>query len=120
METLYSKIGPESLRKLVDTFYDLVFNESSISHLFNTDKSVIRDKQYQFLTQFLGGPQLYTAEHGHPRMRMRHNPHAIDEAARIEWLRCMKLAISKMDFEPELGEALYNCFPRVAAHMQNR
>ena len=119
METLYSKIGPESLRKLVDTFYDIVFDESSISHLFKTDKSVVRDKQYQFLTQFLGGPQLYTAEHGHPRMRMRHNPHKIDEAARIEWLRCMKLAISKMDFEPELGEALYNCFPRVAAHMQN-
>lgn len=120
METLYSKIGPESLRKLVDTFYDLVFEHSSISHLFTTDKSTIRDKQYSFLTQFLGGPQLYTSQYGHPKMRMRHAPHAIDEAARIEWLRCMKLAISKMEFDPELGEALYNCFPQVAAHMQNR
>ncbi|MCJ8291409.1 MAG: globin [Crocinitomicaceae bacterium] len=120
METLYSKIGPESLKKLVDTFYDIVFDESSISHLFTNDRSTIRDKQYRFLTQFLGGPQLYNSEYGHPRMRMRHAPHAIDEAARIEWLRCMKLAISKMDFEAELGEALYNCFPQVAAHMQNR
>ena len=119
METLYSKIGPESLKSLVDTFYDLVFDESTISHLFTNDKSTIRDKQYRFLSQFLGGPQLYTSEYGHPRMRMRHAPHAIDEAARIEWLRCMKLAISKMNFEPELGEALYNCFPKVAAHMQN-
>lgn len=120
METLYTKIGPENLKQLVDTFYDLVFNDSTISHLFTTDQSTIRDKQYRFLTQFLGGPQLYTSEFGHPRMRMRHAPHAIDEAARIEWLRCMKQAISTMDFDPELGEALYNCFPRVAAHMQNR
>lgn len=120
METLYSKIGPESLKLLVDTFYDIIFNDSSIAHLFTNDQSTIRDKQYRFLTQFLGGPQLYTSEYGHPRMRMRHAPHAIDEAARIEWLRCMKLAISKMDFDPELGEALYNCFPRVAAHMQNQ
>ncbi len=120
MDTLYSKIGPASLKKLVNTFYDIVFDESSISHLFTNEKSSIRDKQYRFLTQFLGGPQLYTSEYGQPKMRMRHAPHAIDETARIEWLRCMKLAISKMDFEPELGEALYNCFPRVAAHMQNR
>ena len=120
METLYSKIGPESLKRLVDTFYDIVFHESTISHLFTNDQSMIRDKQYRFLTQFLGGPQLYTSEYGHPRMRMRHLPHAIDEAARIEWLRCMKQAISKMDFDPELAEALYNCFPRVAMHMQNR
>ena len=120
METLYSKIGPDSLRELVDTFYDLIFEESSISHLFKTDQSIIRDKQYRFLTQFLGGPQLYTSEYGHPRMRMRHAPHAIDEAARIEWLRCMKLAIANMQFDPELSEALYNCFPPIAAHMQNR
>lgn len=120
METLYSKIGPESLKKLVDTFYDLVFNDSTIAHLFANDETLIRDKQYRFLTQFLGGPQIYSSEYGHPKMRMRHLPHAIDDAARIEWLRCMKIAISKMDFEPELGEALYNCFPPIAAHMQNR
>ena len=117
---MYSKIEPENLRKLVNSFYDRVFNESTISHLFQTDKSVIRDKQYRFLTQFLGGPQLYTSEHGHPRMRIRHGPHAIDEAARIEWLHCMKLAISEMEFEPSLADALYNCFPPVAQHMQNR
>ena len=120
METLYTKIRPERLRILVDRFYDLVLTDSTIAHLFTNDPALIRDKQYRFLTQFLGGPPLYTSEYGHPRMRMRHAPHAIDEAARVEWLRCMKQAISEMDFEPELGEALYNCFPPVAAHMQNR
>lgn len=119
METLYTKIGPKRLKAIVDRFYDIVFDESKIAHLFNTDKSLIRDKQYQFLTQFLGGPQIYTASHGHPRMRMRHAPHAIDNSAMEEWLRCMKIAINENIDDQELATALYECFPKVAAHMVN-
>lgn len=119
METLYSKIGPQKLRCIVDRFYDIVFEESSIKHLFNTDKSQIREKQFKFLTQFLGGPQLYSQEYGHPKMRMRHLPHAIDEQAKVEWLRCMKIAIDSEIEDKELASALYNCFPQVAAHMVN-
>lgn len=120
METLYSKIGPDKLREIVDAFYDIVFTESKIKHLFNTEKTLIREKQYKFLTQFLGGPQLYTSEFGHPKMRMRHLPHKIDEAAKNEWLRCMKQAIFEKVDDKSLANALYNCFPQVAAHMVNR
>lgn len=120
METLYSKIGPVKLEQLVDEFYELVFNESSISHLFKTDKSLIKDKQFKFLSQFLGGPQLYSLEYGHPKMRMRHFPHAIDSKARDEWLRCMRIAIDKTFNDKALGDALFNCFPKLADHMVNR
>ena len=104
----------------VDAFYDRVFVSETIGHLFKTDKSLIRDKQYQFLTQFLGGPQLYTQQYGHPKMRMRHMPHAIDSEAKDEWLRLMKQAIDETLEDKELGNALYNCFPQVAQHMMNR
>lgn len=120
MENLHTRIGPERLQSIVDRFYDIVFEESTIKHLFATDKSLIREKQYQFLTQFLGGPMLYTEKYGHPKMRMRHIPHAIDEEAKTEWLRCMKMAINEKMDDPELAEALYNCFPLVAQHMVNR
>lgn len=116
---MYERIGAENLRGIVDSFYDIVFTESSIKHLFKTEKSQIRDKQYKFLTQFLGGPQLYSQEYGHPRMRMRHLPHKIDDAAKTEWLRCMKLAIDQSSLSDELKEALFSCFPRVAEHMVN-
>ena len=53
-------------------------------------------------------------------MRMRHAPHAIDMAAKDEWLRCMKIAINENIENEELAEALYNCFPKVAEHMMNR
>ena len=119
MQALYERIGAENLREIVDSFYDIVFSESKIKHLFNTEKTQIRDKQYKFLTQFLGGPQLYSSEYGHPRMRVRHLPHKIDEAAKTEWLRCMKLAIDKSDLSDDLKVALFNCFPKVAEHMVN-
>ena len=120
METLYTRIGPNNLRAVIDRFYDMVFFDSSISHLFDTEKTLIREKQYMFLTQFLGGPQLYSEKYGHPQMKMRHLPHAIGEAEKDEWLRCMRSAISEKIEDKELGDALYNCFPRVASHMMNR
>ena len=119
METLYEKIGKESLHLLVTRFYELVFSSPVIGPLFQTDKETVKQKQEAFLTQFLGGPQLYTTEYGHPRMRMRHLPHRITAEAGEEWLRCMMAAIDTLDLEDELKTALYNCFPPVAKHMVN-
>jgi len=120
MESFYTRIGPERLKVIVERFYDLVFSNEKIGHLFQSDKSLIRDKQYQFLTQFLGGPQLYSNSYGHPRMRMRHSPHAITEDAAREWLKCMRQAIFETIQDEALAQGLYDCFPKVAAHMVNR
>lgn len=119
MESLYEKIGKERLNLLVNRFYESVFSSPKISHLFQTDKDLVKQKQEAFLTQFLGGPQLYTNTYGHPRMRMRHLPHQITAEAGEEWLRCMKMAIDSLEMEEELKVALYNCFPAVAKHMVN-
>jgi len=120
MKTLYEEIGQERLFQTIDRFYDILFTTSSIKHLFNSEMQVsIRNKQKLFLTQFLGGPQLYTQEFGHPKMKLRHMPHEVTNEAKDEWLRCMKLGIDSMEFENGLGDALYNCFPQVANHMVN-
>lgn len=105
---------------MVDRFYDEVFASPVIRHLFQSDKDEIKAKQEAFLTQFLGGPQLYSMQHGHPKMRMRHLPHEIDTTAKEEWLRCMKIAIYSLDLSEELKTAVYNCFPPLAQHMVNR
>lgn len=120
METLYDKIGAERLRRLVDTFYKHIY-ASPIRHLFTNDQEVIATKQLAFLTQFLGGPQLYSEAYGHPRMRARHLPHPIDQFAKTTWLDCMQMAIEEVFKEdPELGRDLMQVFPRVAEHMVNR
>ncbi len=120
MKTLYDEVGQERLYQMIDRFYDILFSSSSIKHLFDeAEHENIRNKQKLFLTQFLGGPALYSQKYGHPKMKLRHLPHKITAEAKDEWLRCMRLAIDSMNFENDLGDALYNCFPQVASHMVN-
>jgi len=120
LKTIYSIIGPVKLKELVDSFYDNVFADERIAHLFKNDPSLIRDKQYRFLTQFFGGPQMYSEEYGHPRMRMRHLPHAIDQNAMEAWLENMNKAIDAQELDDQLKETLKSTFPKLAQHMVNR
>ena len=119
-ETIYEMLGEDNLRIMVDRFYDLVQENEVISPLFNGDFETIRQKQFMFLTQFFGGPGLYTAEFGHPKMRMRHLPHAITVEAKEEWLKCMKQAVYSLSIDDNLKDAVYNSFPAIAQHMVNR
>jgi len=119
METIYSKLGTENLQELVDGFYDLIV-KSDIKHLFDeSDIELVKKKQFMFLSQFLGGPQLYSNEYGHPKMRARHFPHKVTNEAKDIWLVCMKQAINKLDISEEFKTLLYNHFPHVAQHMVN-
>lgn len=121
MPTMYEKLGDERLEKLINEFYDRVFQSEIIGPLFNqTEKEVIKDKQFCFLTQFLGGPLRYFEKYGNPKMRMRHFPHAIGQKERDEWLKLMHESIQTLDWDDDNKNALYNCFPTLASHMMNR
>jgi len=118
-DTIYEGLGEEKLDQLVERFYGFVLENPVISPLFTTDIVLVKQKQKAFLTQFLGGPPLYNQTYGHPRMRMRHLPHRITETAATEWLKCMHTAIQTLDIDEDFKVTLFNCFPRLAAHMVN-
>ena len=111
--------GEETLSMLTDRFYDLVFSHELISRLFKSDKEEIKEKQRLFLTQFLGGPSLYSEVFGHPRLRARHIPHPITEEDAIAWLTCMDKAISSLTISDELKKELFSRFPQSALFMVN-
>lgn len=117
--TIYDKLGDQNVQLLVDNFYALVQENDVIAPLFKGDFTLIKEKQFMFLSQFLGGPGRYTAAYGHPKMRMRHLPHKITEEAKDQWLQCMKQAIETLPIDNEFKVVLYNCFPAVAQHMVN-
>tara|TARA_B110000046_G_scaffold150420_1_gene158801 strand:- start:2021 stop:2395 length:375 start_codon:yes stop_codon:yes gene_type:complete len=120
VKTLYELIGENRLQELINSFYAKVFVNPILYPLFNqTDAESIKDKQYRFLTQFLGGPQRYMEKYGTPKMRHRHIPHAITNEAKDEWLHLMEASIQELDLAENLKVALYNCFPQVAQHMVN-
>lgn len=119
-KVLYDELGEENLKLLVDRFYDLVFKHELISRLFKTDKEVIKEKQRLFLTQFLGGPALYTEQFGHPRLRARHLPHPITEQDAHAWLSCMSAAITSLDIDETLKDELFKRFIQPAMFMVNQ
>lgn len=120
MQTLFERLGTENIQTLVNRFYDLVFEHPQISHLFKTDKAVIKEKQRLFLTQFLGGPALYSQQYGHPQLRARHLPHPIEADDAVAWLECMNKAISTLAIEENLKDELFKRFVPTAMFMVNR
>lgn len=118
--TLYEKLGADTITLLVERFYDLVFAHPEISHLFKTDKEVIKEKQRLFLTQFLGGPALYSQQYGHPQLRARHLPHPIGNDEAVAWLACMNKAIGTLPIDEPLKDELFKRFVPTAMFMVNR
>lgn len=119
-ESLYQRIGEKGLESLLNGFYDCVFSNDILLPLFNhTSRDVIQRKQLMFLSQFLGGPMLYTNTYGAPRMRQRHLPHKISPKGRDAWLLCMKNAVNEQDWDDRLKDVVYNIFPPIANHMIN-
>lgn len=118
----YERVGGGSeVRALVDRFYDAMEvrpDAAVIRAMHPDDLSGSRDKLFEFLSGWLGGPSLYVAKHGHPRLRMRHAPFAVDASARAAWMACMDVALADLPDEA-LRQWMFSSLSRVAEHMQN-
>lgn len=93
-QPLYDRVDPEFFTRLVNRFYDAVLVDPVLAPLYPPeDLDGARERLRLFLTQFWGGPQTYSDQRGHPRLRMRHAPFAIGEAQREAWFRLMAAAV---------------------------
>ncbi|EST51634.1 globin [Brevibacillus panacihumi W25] len=119
--TYYEMIGgADTLARLVDTFYDLVIQHPDLSPLFPDDLSDVKERQYQFLTQFLGGPALYTEKHGHPMLRARHLRFPIGPTQAEAWLACMSEAMDRTGLPEEPRQQIFERLRLTAHHMVNQ
>ncbi|MCM3767510.1 globin [Neobacillus niacini] len=117
--TPFEAIGEETLHRLVETFYGLVAQHPDLAPIFPNDFTEIARKQKQFLTQYLGGPPLYTEEHGHPMMRARHLPFPVTPARAKAWLSCMSQAMDLCGLTGNLRDEFYSRLYLTAQHMIN-
>lgn len=118
--TLYEAIGGENtIRELVNAFYPRVYRDPELAPLFPDGVEEIMHKQYLFLTQFTGGPPLYSEEIGPPRMRARHLPFEITPVRAQAWLRCMKEAMEEIGLTNDAGKMFYERLTQVASLMVN-
>ncbi|MFE8694778.1 globin [Cytobacillus sp. FJAT-53684] len=121
MNTLFSGIGgAETIEKLVNAFYPRVYADKDLSPLFEGDIEDIKRKQRMFLSQFTGGPALYSEEFGPPAMQQRHLPFEVTPKRATCWLRCMKEAFHEIGLdENPAGQAFYDRLTQVAGIMVN-
>ncbi|WP_420596797.1 globin [Deinococcus sp.] len=119
-DTLYSRIGPDTLHELVTRFYGLVAQHPALIPIFPADLTLTARKQEAFLSGFLGGPPLYHQKFGHPRLRARHLPFEITPTRAQAWLACMNAAMHDTPtLAPEDAAELFAALTRTAAAMVN-
>lgn len=120
IETLYEAIGGEqTIRRLVEAFYPKVYRDPDLSPLFLDGMETIMYKQRQFLTQFTGGPPLYSDQYGPPQMRQRHMAFEVTPRRAKAWLRCMKEAMDDIGLSGHARQWFYERLTQVAEHMVN-
>lgn len=118
--TPFDAIGGEhTLASLVDTFYSYVSQHPDLAPIFPNDLTETARKQKQFLTQYFGGPALYTTEHGHPMLRARHLRFEITPKRKDAWLSCMERALDDVGIEGPIREFVRERLQLTATHMVN-
>jgi hemoglobin len=119
--TFYAEIGGHAtFERLVARFYAEVAADPQLRPMYpEADLGPAADRLRMFLEQYWGGPTTYSDERGHPRLRMRHAPYAIDSAARDAWLAHMRVAVDSLDLTEEQDDRLWRYLIMAAFSMQN-
>lgn len=119
--SVYAQVGGEpTFRRLVAAFYAQVAQDPIMRPMYpEQDLGPAEERLRLFLIQYFGGPTTYSQERGHPRLRMRHFPFAIDSAARDAWLRHMRLALDEVALPPLHEAMMWDYFERAATAMIN-
>ena len=120
--TFYAEIGGEpTFRTLVQRFYAGVREDPVLRPMYPADDwEGAENRLRTFLEQYWGGPTTYSERRGHPRLRMRHAPFAIDDTARDAWLSHMRAAVDSLELTPEQDATLWGYMEMAARSMQNR
>ena len=120
--SLYDRAGGMPFfETLVGRFYDGVAADPVLRPLYpESDLAPAARRLTLFLVQYWGGPRTYDDERGHPRLRMRHAPFAIDAEARDRWLVHMRAAIISLAPPPDVAQELERYISMAAESMRNR
>ncbi len=118
-QSIYELIGEDQIRMLTRFFYEEVAHNPTLRDLYPEDLAPAERRLFLFLIQVFGGPQTYSEERGHPRLRMRHFDWQIDAAMRDHWMNAMLTALDRLAPDPNTKELMLVYFIKVSNHMIN-
>lgn len=116
--TFYDEVGgAPTFERLVHEFYVGVAADPELRALYPEEDLAPAERRLRmFLEQYFGGPNTYSQERGHPRLRMRHVTFPVTLDMRDRWMRHMLAAMETLDLPEAHAEAMRDYFLR-AAHM---
>jgi hemoglobin len=118
---VYDLAGGAAIAAMVAAFYRRVPLDPILGPMYPPDDLPGAEARLRsFLVYRLGGPPEYLHQRGHPRLRMRHAPFAIDTAARDRWVLLMRAAMDEVGLAPELCTYLEKFLGDIATFLQNR
>ncbi len=124
--TAFERLGGEAkVREISGRFYDAMdAHEPALAALHRLDEAgkvhpEAREKFALFFIGWLGGPQTYVAQHGHPRLRMRHAGVLVSPEMRDAWMRAMTRALGESGVEGDLRTFMEEKLGDVATMLRN-
>ena len=120
IEEIYGRIGEDGFERLVRAFYAQVPGDDILGPMYpKHDLAGAELRLRDFLIGRCGGPPRYIEQRGHPRLRMRHAPFTIDQAARDRWMQLMDRALAESRLPADVTPLLREFLDGVATFMVN-
>jgi len=122
--SMFERIGGAVvIDRLVEAFYlrmDSLPEAKVIRAMHAPDLAPVRSVLKRYLSEWTGGPKLYSPEKGHPRLRQRHLGFAIGDAERDAWLLCMRGAMAETIADAGARRELDAALTKLADWMRNQ
>ena len=119
-DEVFQAVGHDGFKRLVDAFYRQVPTDDILGPMYPPDDLVGAEERLRdFLIFRFGGPTAYLAKRGHPRLRIRHAPFRLNQAARDRWVQLMDRAFDETQLDPTAAEVLREFLHGMATFMMN-
>lgn len=120
-QQVYERVGEDGFARLIRAFYAQVPGDDILGPMYpadDLDGAEVRLRD--FLIGRFGGPPRYIEQRGHPRLRMRHMPFAIDRRSRDRWVQLMDRAFDHAQLDIAATVVLREFLHEMATFMMNR
>ena len=119
--SIYDRIGEEGFERFVGAFYRRIPADDILGPMYPArDLDGAEERLREFLIFRFGGPGRYLEKRGHPRLKMRHNPFPIDQAARDRWMELMTAALAEAELPEDATKEIREFFDGVATFLINK
>ncbi len=110
--------GEETIGRWMALFYEKIGEHPLLAPMFPS-LAESREKQIDYMVEFLGGPKRYTEKHGKAFLRFKHRHVKIGQPERDAWLALFLQTLREITDDPAMIEQIEARIAPIATAMIN-